>query len=75
MSIRQDTIEYDARAFKVKPDGVAEDLLKKCLIEVDRQGTLKPWERYVRTKLVDGIRSFSAMTRRWQPKTFLQMQR
>ncbi len=36
--IKRDTIEYDAKAFKVKPDGVAEDLIKKLTWTGSRQG-------------------------------------
>lgn len=60
MSIRDDTIEYDAKAFKVKPDGVVEDLLKKMPgIEVDRAGNIKALGEDVRNVLVDGKEFFS----------------
>src|SRR5882757_7479097 len=40
--IKKDTIEYDAGAFKTKPDAAAEDLLKKLPgVEVDRAGNIK----------------------------------
>ncbi|MGE5418635.1 MAG: carboxypeptidase regulatory-like domain-containing protein, partial [Chloroflexota bacterium] len=40
--IKADTIEYDSKAYNVKPDAVAEDLIKKLPgIEVDRAGNIK----------------------------------
>jgi hypothetical protein len=60
LRIKQDTLEYDARAFKVKPDAVVEDLLKKLPgIEVDRAGNIKALGEDVTTILVDGKEFFS----------------
>jgi hypothetical protein len=57
--IRKDTIEYDARAFKTKPDAVAEDLLKKLPgMEVDRAGNIKAMGENVKNVLVDGKEFF-----------------
>jgi hypothetical protein len=43
--IKKDTIEYDAGAFKTKPDAAAEDLLKKLPgVEVDRAGNIPAWK-------------------------------
>lgn len=59
MKIRKDTIEYDAKAFKVKPDAVAEDLVKKLPgIEVDRAGNIKALGEDVENVLVDGKEFF-----------------
>jgi len=57
--IKKDTIEYDAKAFKVKPDGVAEDLIKKLPgLEVDRAGNIKAMGEDVKNVLVDGKEFF-----------------
>jgi hypothetical protein len=57
--IRQDTIEYDAKAYKVKPDAVAEDLIRKLPgIEVDRAGNIKAMGEDVKNLLVDGKEFF-----------------
>jgi|WetSurMetagenome_2_1015567.scaffolds.fasta_scaffold00002_8 hypothetical protein len=57
--ILSDTIEYNAKAFKVKPDGVAEDLLTKMPgIEVDRAGNIKAMGEDVKNVLVDGKEFF-----------------
>jgi len=57
--IRQDTIEYDAKAYKVKPDAVAEDLIKKLPgVVVDRAGNIKALGEDVNDVLVDGKEFF-----------------
>ena len=59
--IKKDTIEYDAAAFRVKPDAVVEDLIKKMPgIEVDRAGNIKALGEDVRKVLVDGKEFFSS---------------
>ncbi|MBE0647113.1 MAG: outer membrane beta-barrel protein [Bacteroidales bacterium] len=59
--IKQDTIEYDAAAFRTKPDAVAEDLIRKLPgIEVDRVGNIKALGENVRNVLVDGKEFFSS---------------
>lgn len=59
MRIKKDTIEYDAKAYKVKPDGVAEDLIKKLPgVEVDRAGNIKALGEDVNNVLVDGKEFF-----------------
>ena len=59
VKIRKDTIEYDARAFRVKSDGAAEDLIKKLPgMEVDRAGNIKAMGENVRNVLVDGKEFF-----------------
>lgn len=58
--IKQDTVEYDAGAFKTKPDAVAEDLLKKLPgVEVDRSGNVKAQGENITNVLVDGKEFFS----------------
>ncbi|MBN1198120.1 MAG: carboxypeptidase regulatory-like domain-containing protein, partial [Bacteroidales bacterium] len=58
--IKQDTIEYDAAAFRTKPDAVAEDLIRKLPgIEVDHVGNIKALGENVRNVLVDGKEFFS----------------
>lgn len=56
----QDTIEYDAKAFKTSPDANVEELLKKLPgVEVDRAGNIKALGEDVTTVLVDGKEFFS----------------
>ena len=60
LKIKRDTLEYDAKAFKVASDAVVEDLLKKLPgIEVDRAGNIKALGEDVNTVLVDGKEFFS----------------
>jgi hypothetical protein len=57
--IKKDTIEYDAAAYKTKPDAAVEDLLKKLPgVEVDRAGNVKAQGEDVRNVLVDGKEFF-----------------
>ncbi len=59
MQIKKDTIEFNAKAFKTKPDAVVEDLLKKLPgIQVDRAGNIKAMGEDVRKVLVDGKEFF-----------------
>jgi len=59
LKIKSDTIEYDAKAFKVAPDGVVEDLIRKLPgIEVDRAGNIKALGEEVNNVLVDGKEFF-----------------
>lgn len=59
--IKQDTVEYNAGAFKTRPDAVAEDLLKKLPgVEVDRAGNIKALGEDVKNVLVDGKEFFSS---------------
>jgi len=59
LSIKKDTIEFNAKAFKTKPDAVAEDLLKKLPgINVDRAGNIKAMGEDVTKLLVDGKEFF-----------------
>ena len=57
--IKKDTIEYNAAAFKTKPDAVVEDLLRKLPgLEVDRSGNIKAVGEDVKNVLVDGKEFF-----------------
>lgn len=59
IQINKDTIEFNARAFKTKPDAVVEDLLKKLPgIQVDRSGNIKAMGENVSKVLVDGKEFF-----------------
>jgi len=59
ISINKDTIEYNAAAFKMKPDAVTEDLLKKLPgLEVDRAGNIKAMGEDVKKLFVDGKEFF-----------------
>ena len=56
---RNDTVEFNAKAFKTKPDAVVEDLLKKIPgIEVDVSGNIKALGEDVTKVLVDGKEFF-----------------
>lgn len=60
IKVNQDTLEYDARAFKTAPDDNVEDLLKKLPgIEVDRAGNITALGEDVTNVLVDGKEFFS----------------
>jgi outer membrane receptor protein involved in Fe transport len=55
LSIRGDTIEYDASTFKVPPGSTVEDLLRRLPgIDVDADGNIKSQGRDVRKVYVDG---------------------
>lgn len=57
--VKKDTIEYNAGAYKVKPDATVEDLLKKLPgVEVDKAGNVKANGRDVTKVLVDGKEFF-----------------
>ncbi len=59
--IKKDTIEYDAAAYKTKPDAAAEDLLKKLPgVEVDRAGNIRAQGEDVKNVLVDGKEFFGS---------------
>jgi hypothetical protein len=59
--VKKDTLEYNAAAFKTKPDAVAEDLLKKLPgVEVDRSGNIKAMGEDVKNVMVDGKEFFSS---------------
>ena len=55
ISIKEDTIEYRADAFKVKENGVVEDLLKKLPgVQVDKNGNIKAQGKPVTRVKVNG---------------------
>lgn len=59
VSMRHDTIEYNAGSFKTKPEAVVEDLLKKLPgIEVDKSGGIKANGETVQKVMVDGKEFF-----------------
>ncbi|MDI9365223.1 MAG: outer membrane beta-barrel protein [Flavobacterium sp.] len=59
ITIRKDTIEYNAGSFKTKPNAVVEDLLKKLPgVEVAKDGSIKAQGEAVSRVLVDGKRFF-----------------
>ncbi len=60
LMIKGDTVEYNAAAFKTKPDAVVEDLLRKLPgVAVDRAGNIKAQGEDVKKVLVDGKEFFS----------------
>src|SRR5438445_9921311 len=60
ISIKKDTVEYNAGMFATKPNAVAEDLLKKMPgIQVDKSGNVTAQGETVSRILVDGKRFFS----------------
>ncbi|MHA4810168.1 TonB-dependent receptor [Flavitalea flava] len=59
VAIRHDTVEYNAGSFRIKPDAVVEDLLKKLPgIQVDKNGIIKANGEEVKKVLVDGKEFF-----------------
>ncbi len=59
--IKKDTIEYNAAAFKTKPDANVEDLLKKLPgVQVDKSGNVKAQGQDVKKVLVDGKEFFGS---------------
>lgn len=59
MLINKDTIDYNASAFKTKPDASVEELLKKLPgVEVDRAGNIKAQGENVNRVFVDGKEFF-----------------
>ncbi|MFN3315962.1 MAG: hypothetical protein ACK40K_04055 [Raineya sp.] len=55
VEIKQDTVEFNAAAFKTKPNANTEDLLKKLPgVEVAKDGSVKAQGEQVRRVLVDG---------------------
>ncbi len=59
ITIKKDTIEYNASSFKTKPNAVVEDLIKKFPgMDVDKSGTIKAQGETVQRVLVDGKRFF-----------------
>ncbi len=59
ISIKKDTIEYNASAFKTKPNEDVEGLLKKLPgVQVDRDGTVKSQGETVQKVYVDGKEFF-----------------
>jgi hypothetical protein len=59
LSMRKDTLEYNALAFKVQPGAVVEDLLKKLPgIQIQPDGTIKAQGKTVQNVLVEGKEFF-----------------
>ena len=55
VEIKQDTVDFDAKAFKTKPNANLEDLLKKLPgVEVAKDGTVKAQGETVKKIFVDG---------------------
>lgn len=59
LSMRKDTLEYNAAAFKTQPGAVVEDLLKKLPgIQVQPDGTIKAQGKTVQNVMVEGKEFF-----------------
>ncbi|MCK7560201.1 carboxypeptidase-like regulatory domain-containing protein [Chitinophaga sedimenti] len=59
ISIKNDTLEFNASSFKTKPNAVVEDLLKKLPgVEVEEDGSIKVNGKTVSRILVDGKEFF-----------------
>lgn len=57
--IKKDTVEFNAQAFKTRPNDMVEDLLKKLPgVEVDQDGSVKAQGETVRQVMVDGKEFF-----------------
>jgi len=62
--IKKDTVEYNAKAFKTKPNDLVEDLLRKLPgVEVQEDGTIKAHGEEVKKIRVDGKEFFGNDTR------------
>jgi hypothetical protein len=60
VTIRKDTVEYNAGSFSTKPNALAEDLLKKMPgIQVDKNGVITAQGETVTRVLVNGKRFFN----------------
>src|SRR5260221_5747235 len=60
IAVKKDTVEYNAGMFAVKPNAVAEDLLKKMPgVQVDKSGNITAQGETVTGVMVDGKRFFS----------------
>ena len=60
ISVKKDTVEYEAGMFTVKPNAIAEDLLKKLPgVQVDKNGNITAQGEAVTRVLVNGKRFFS----------------
>ncbi|MCB9328649.1 MAG: TonB-dependent receptor [Lewinellaceae bacterium] len=58
--VKKDTVEYNAAAYKVRPNASVEELLKKLPgMEVDKEGNIKSEGEDVKQVLVDGKKFFS----------------
>ena len=59
MQVKKDTVEFNAAAFKTKPNSTAEDLLKKLPgVEVDKDGNVKAQGEDIPKIYVDGKEFF-----------------
>jgi len=59
ISIKKDTVEYNANSFKTKPNATAEDLLKKLPgVQVDKDGNVKAQGEQIQKVYVDGKEFF-----------------
>jgi Outer membrane protein beta-barrel family/Carboxypeptidase regulatory-like domain len=60
MSVKKDTVEYNAEMYSTKPNAIAEDLLKKLPgVQVDASGNITAQGETVQRVLVNGKRFFS----------------
>lgn len=59
VQVKKDTIEFNAGAFKTKPNSTAEDLLKKLPgVQVDKEGNVKAQGEDIQKVYVDGKEFF-----------------
>ena len=59
ITVKKDTVEFNASAFKTKPNSTAEDLLKKIPgVQVDKDGNVKAQGEDVQKVYVDGKEFF-----------------
>ena len=64
LSIRGDTVEYNASSFKVPPGSTVEDLLRKLPgMQVEQDGTIRAQGQEVQRVTVDGKRFFGGDTK------------
>lgn len=59
ITVKGDTVQFNAEAFKTKPNATAEDLLKKLPgVEVDKEGNVKAQGEQIQKVYVDGKEFF-----------------
>ena len=61
ITVKKDTVEFNASAFKTKPNSTAEDLLKKIPgVQVDKDGNVKAQGEDIQKVYVDGKEFFGS---------------
>ena len=59
VTVRNDTMEYNADSYKTTEGSMLEDLLKRCPVEVDSEGKITVNGKEIKKVLIDGKEFFS----------------